>query len=370
MAAGPSRLYYRPLMTPSVRTKLVKAAAQSVGFDAVGVTLARPPRNAAYYRDWLAAGHAGSMAYLAKNVDLRENPSKLLAGCRSVVCVAVSYARPEPGAEVEGPKTPGRIARYARGVDYHMVLKRMLAELDARLRRELGDDFESRACVDTAPIIERELAAAAGLGWIGKNTLVLNARLGSYTVLGELFTTLDLAPDAPATDHCGTCTRCLDACPTQAFPQAYRMDASRCISYTTIEHRGEVPASLAAASGAWVFGCDVCQEVCPFNAKAAPATNDELRRQRVPAVIDAREWLELRAGAYRRLTRGAALRRATRRMLRRNAAIALGNSSASQANDALRRAADDPDPLVAGAAREALHTRKAREGDPGRQKAR
>ena len=342
-------------MSPAVRTNIVKAAAHAVGFDAAGVTLSRPIRNARYYRDWLAAGHAGSMGYLAKNQEIRENPANLLPGCRSVICGAVSYARVERAEDGAGPSRSGRVARYAQGADYHLVLKRMLAELDARVRRELGESFESRTCVDTGPVIERDLATAAGIGWIGKNTLVLSRALGSYTVLGELFTTLELEPDAPATDHCGTCTRCLDACPTQAFPRAYQMDASRCISYATIEHREDVAEQIASASGSWVFGCDVCQEVCPFNSKAPAGTQTELTAARVPAVVDARDWLELRSGAYRRLTGGTAVRRATRRMLRRNAAIALGNAGdAAAARGALESAARDEDALVARAARAAL----------------
>jgi len=358
-------------MDPAAKSRLVKRLAEQIGFQRVGITTPAPSRNAAYYRRWLQAGQAGSMAYLARNTELRENPALLLPDARSVICVAVSYNRQDPGEDepqtllcagpqeqrrtsagaagsvaqpppaVSGnaapwaspappgrpslgqPRPAGRVARYARGRDYHVVLGRMLRELVALMRAELDEPFKARVCVDTAPLIERELAAAAGIGWIGKNTLVLHELLGSYLLLGEVLTTLELEPDAPATDHCGTCTRCLEACPTQAFPAAYQMDASRCISYFTIEHRGDIPPEFRNQIGDWVFGCDVCQEVCPFNQRAPLGVQPEIMQSRVPARIDLLELVSLRSGAYRRLTRDTALGRATRPMLVRNAEIAL-----------------------------------------------
>jgi epoxyqueuosine reductase len=205
----------------------------------------------------------------------------------------------------------------------------MLEELLVRMRAEFEEPFEARCFVDTGPLIERELAAAAGIGWIGKNTLVMHERLGSYLFLGEIVTTLELAPDAPVTDHCGTCRRCLDACPTQAFPAPYEMDATRCISYLTIEHRGEIPDDLSPRIGDWVYGCDVCQEVCPHNAKTPLASDSELTADRIPARLTLATLTELTAGSYRRLTEGTAARRATRRMWQRNTAIALHNAAQS-----------------------------------------
>ena len=210
--------------------------------------------------------------------------------------------------------------------------------------------------VDTGPVLERELAAAAGLGWIGKNTMLLDRQHGCNCFLGELITTLDLVPDAPVADHCGTCTRCLDACPTGAFPAPYQLDASRCISYLTIEHRGQIPAEYCESIGDWVFGCDICQNVCPFNRKAPPGTHPELASERVPARLGLLELLILRSGAYRRLTSDSAVRRARRNMLRRNAAIALGNRPKLSANEwqALRDATTDDDEAIADAAQQAL----------------
>lgn len=273
------------------------------------------------------------MRYLASQLPLRLDPSRLIPGARSAICTAVRYKRdrppsapgPHPGAQPPAQPPSGRVAMYARGDDYHVVLRRMLERLIAALHERIEVQFEARAFVDTGPLIERELAAAAGVGWIGKNTLVMHESLGSYLFLGEIVTTLDLAPDAPATDHCGTCTRCLDACPTQAFPAAYQMDASRCISYLTIEHRGEIPPELAARMSDWVYGCDVCQEVCPHNAKAPMASHPELTADRIPARLPLDPLTRLTAGEYRRLTRRTAARRATRRMWQRNAALLLAN---------------------------------------------
>ncbi|TWT41792.1 Epoxyqueuosine reductase [Phycisphaerae bacterium RAS1] len=354
-------------MTPLATADRIKAAAIEIGFDLVGVTHAGRLARAAYYRDWLARDYHGRMAYLSRRADLRESPAELLAGAKSIICVALNYKRetpprpsvlgggtgvsPVPGTEGTGetpvsprasaaaqpnaastaqpialPAAPtGQIAIYARGRDYHSVMKRMLWRLIERMQRELAETFDARPFVDTGPLIERELAARAGLGWIGKNTCVLSARLGSYFFLGEIVTTLDLPGDEPATDHCGACTRCLDACPTRAFVAPYQMDASRCISYLTIENPGDIPPDLAPGVGDWVFGCDDCQQVCPFNAKAPLATNAEITENRLPERIDLLSLLNLRAGEYRRLTRGTAAARAPRAAWRRNAAVALEN---------------------------------------------
>lgn len=321
-------------MTPAVKANRVKRMARELGFDRSGIVRAGPVRNATYYRDWLAAGHAGSMRYLHRNADGRTDSSNFLPGAHSVICAAMSYRRPpddagpavdSPGGESRAAAPGGRVAQYARGPDYHVVLRRRLAALVERMRAEIDEPFEARICVDTAPLLERELAAAAGLGWIGKNTLVIDPALGSFLFLGEVVTTLELAPDEPATDHCGTCTRCLDACPTQALIGPYQMDASRCISYLTIEHRGEIPAELRGGIGDWVYGCDVCQDVCPFNAKAPPARHAEIARGLIPARLELPQLARLTSGEYKRLVRGTAAGRATRAMWQRNAEIALRN---------------------------------------------
>jgi epoxyqueuosine reductase len=314
-------------MTPRARSELIKRLAADIGFDRAVIAAAGSLPRATYYRRWLAAGHAGTMNWLADHSDIRENPLAILPGARSIICVALSYHRPEAEENVpgSGSEPTGRVARYARGRDYHVVVRKRLDELRRRIRAELGEPFESRVFADACPLDERQLAAAAGLGWVGKNTLVLHPRLGSYFFLGELVTTLDLDADAPATDHCGTCTRCIDACPTQALT-AYRMDASRCISYLTIEHRGPIDAELAGKMGDWVFGCDICQEVCPFNSRAPLARDPELLEKRTPPRMPLGPLVTLTHGDHRRLTKGAATRRASRDKWRRNARIALENS--------------------------------------------
>ena len=309
-------------MTPDEKARLVKRLAQEAGFDRAGITAPESSPHAAYYRDWLARGYAGSMSWLRRNVPQRENPALLLPGTRSIVVVALNYRRAE---DAPGDEPSGRVAQYARGRDYHEVLHERLAQLAAAMREALPEAFECRACVDTAPLLERDLAASAGVGWVGKNTLILDQRLGSYLFLGELLTTLELTPDAPISDHCGSCTRCLDACPTQAFPEPYRMDASRCIAYLTIERRQDAPEALRAAIGDWVFGCDICQDVCPFNSRAPLGNDADLAQPRIAGRIPLQKLTDMTAGDYRRLTRGTAARRATRAMWQRNARLALEN---------------------------------------------
>lgn len=270
------------------------------------------------------------MAYLARHAALRENPAGLLAGARSVICAAASYHQPERAERTDAGKAHsgpllGRVARYVRGRDYHVVLRAQLERLVDGVRERVREPFEARVFVDTGPLLERELAALAGLGWIGKNTLLLNQRLGSYVLLGEVVTTLELEADAPQTDHCGSCTRCLDACPTNAFVAPYQMDASRCISYLTIERRGEIPAEFRAAIGDWVYGCDVCQEVCPFNADAEAGTDDALLKGGLPARLELERLRQLTAEEYEALVRGTAAERARKDMWRRNAEVAAGN---------------------------------------------
>lgn len=282
------------------------------------------------------------MSYLARNPEPREDPKRLLAGAKSIIAVAMNYRReddaptdvtgsqhsavPEttniPGASAE---SVGRVARYARGRDYHVVLRERLTRFEERIREILNEPLEARICVDTAPLLEREIANRAGLGWIGKNTCLLHHEYGSYLFLGELITTLELAADSPIDDHCGTCTRCLEACPTRALVAPYRMDATRCIAYWNIEHRGEIPAEIQTELGDWLYGCDICQEVCPFNARAPLTPHAEFRETRVPGRIPLTQLIPLRSSTWKRMTAGSAAARATRRMWQRNAQIVAEN---------------------------------------------
>ena len=238
--------------------------ARELGFVRAAIVPIEAPRRHALYTSWLAAGHAGEMAYLAR-ADLRA----LLATAKSLVVVALAYDRADP-IPVDA-LLRGRIARYARGEDYHLVMRDKLVLLADRIAKELGRPVASRPCVDSAPVLEREWAERAGIGFVAKNTMLIAPGAGSYIVLGELLLDVELpatAPAEPAKSRCGQCRSCLDACPTGAFVDAYVLDARRCISYLTIEHHGVIPRELRASIGSWVFGCDVCQEVCPYNAGA------------------------------------------------------------------------------------------------------
>jgi epoxyqueuosine reductase len=321
-------------MTAQEKSDLVRRLALEAGFDAVGIAAATLIARRAYFMDWLGRGGHGEMDYLAQATEVRVDPRRLLDGARSVIVAVQSYKPAEEPKQAGGPDGPrGRIARYAWGRDYHRFHRRKLQRLVSVLREAIGEAFEARVCVDTAPILEREVAAASGVGWIGKNTLVLHPRLGSYLFLGEIVTTLELAPSEPMTDHCGSCTRCLDACPTQAFPAPYEMDATRCIAYLTIEHRGEIPREQQPGMGEWVFGCDICQEVCPHNSKALPASEHAYGvSDRFPLAPSPQlqVLLDMSEEQRRQWLAGSAMRRATLAMLKRNASIARENQQKRQ----------------------------------------
>jgi epoxyqueuosine reductase len=349
-------------MSPGNKRQLVRSLAHSAGFDLAGVTPAHPRPGIGYYRDWLSAGHAAEMTYLERNVHIRANPAELLPGARTIISLAVNYRRndgyirpgeeplPQPGPDPLPPT--GLIAQYARGDDYHAVLRRMAEELVVGLRDRLRDPFGHRVCVDTAPVLERELAAAAGLGWLGKNTCLLNRRLGSYLLLAEILTTLEIESDTPAEAKCGSCRRCVDACPTGAIVAPGRLDSRRCIAYLTIEHRGAIAAEYHPAMGDHVFGCDICQQVCPYNARAPLGAHPRIMAERLPARVDLLALTGLRSADCRRLVDRTAARRARPAMWRRNAVIALGNCGPPvvEVIGALNRALEDEHPAVKQAA--------------------
>lgn len=313
------------VMTPSDRTQLVKRIAADLGFERCGIAPAGPISHDDYFGEWLRQGRAGTMGYLHRHVESRLDVRHMLPAARSVIVVAMNYKQPEPVPADEKPR--GRVAMYAWGEDYHVVIRDKLELMVSRLRADLGEPFEARACVDTSAIIEREYAAMAGVGWIGKNTLVMHQSLGSYFFLGVVVADLELVPDSPEPDHCGSCTRCLDACPTGAFPAAYQMDATRCISYLTIEHRGDIEPTLAPQMGDWIFGCDVCQAVCPHNRDAPTMKEPRFlasAESARPALHDVLGWDEK---LYANFVNGRATDRAKRLMWKRNATIALHNTT-------------------------------------------
>ncbi|MEO8603529.1 MAG: tRNA epoxyqueuosine(34) reductase QueG [bacterium] len=306
---------------PDEASRAVRTAALGLGFDAVGVCDLAPIGNGALRR-WLDAGHAGTMAYMQRQATKREQPARIVPGATRAVVVLATYHHATPS-----PAGAARIAQYAWGEDYHRVLGARLAALrDALL--ELGARPEAtRAYVDAGPVPERELAQRAGLGWIAKNTLLIHPRLGSLTFIGALLTDLDLAVDAPfATDHCGSCRACLDACPTAAFPVARVLDARRCISYLTIERRGPFDADEGAQIGDWLFGCDVCQDVCPWNEKFAVPTNEPRFAPRPElAAPDLEELTHLDAATFQQRYADTAFERPGRDGLARNANQVLRN---------------------------------------------
>jgi epoxyqueuosine reductase len=340
-----------------------KARALDLGFDRVAVGPAGAPPHGHHFERWLDAGHAGSMAYLARTREERLDPDRLLPGCRSVVAVALSYKPDDDERSDDGD--PWRfVARYARGRDYHDVMRPRLASLASFIGEVAGGDVVSRAAVDTSAVLERDLAARAGLGWVGRNTNLLSEALGSYFFIGIVLTTAGLDVDAPAADRCGTCRACLDACPTAAFVEPYVLDARRCLSYLTIEHRGDVDETLRPAITDWIFGCDVCQEVCPWNRKAATSREPAFAPTDRLAALES--LLRLDEGAFRARFRGTALMRAKRSGLLRNVALALGNRREREAIPALRSALDDADPAVREAAAWALSRLDAVTSDTSR----
>ena len=367
-------------MKASERTRWLEAEARERGFDLCGVAPVTGMDDLARLPEWLAEGYAGEMKYLHDT--RRADPKLALEGARSIVVVAVNYNTAHEAKQREllqvrdGDAPRGWISRYAWGDDYHELMREKLNALIATMRQQFGEPFEARAYVDTGPIVERVAAKYAGLGWLAKNTCLINQRLGSWLFLGVIVTTLELAPslaagEAPPRDLCGSCTRCLDACPTDAFPQPYVLDSRKCISYLTIELRGAIPEELRGAMGSAVIGCDICQDVCPWNRKApvttiaafqprefkpGPDENGEQRAaERGSLFAPELEWLaSLTQEEFSRVFRKSAAKRAKWRGVVRNACIALGNAQMDEKSLArervlrlLERLAESEDSLIA-----------------------
>jgi epoxyqueuosine reductase len=309
-------------MSPIDPVSQIKAKAISLGFDLCGIAPATPSVWGDHLRAWLAAGRHGQMQYLANRADERADVRTYFPPARSVVCVAMNYHVPLAEAE---SATAGRVARYALGEDYHVHILDRLRVL-ADWMRTTWPGTETRCGVDTVPVLERELAVRAGIGWQGKNTCVIHPKIGSWLFLGEVLTSLELPSDAPMTDHCGTCTRCLDACPTNAITAPYELDATKCISYLTIEHRAEIAPELASRAGDWLIGCDICQDVCPYNRRAPDATDPHLQPRLPRGTLDAAAIAGWSLEDYHLATRRSATRRVKLPQLQRNARIVLENA--------------------------------------------
>lgn len=347
---------------------LAKQAAAEAGFDLAGVASVRSedfPELAAF-TEWVESGHAGEMKYLEKRTeagDLRRASLKNAAPwARSVLVCALNYNAEAPYSTQVHDPARGWISRYAwPSLDYHDLLLKRLEGVEAAIRRyatEHNLPVETRRYVDTGPVVERVYAKYAGIGWIGKNTCIINQKLGSWIFLGVVLTSLELAPDLPAPDRCGSCTRCIDACPTDALIAPGKMDARRCIAYLTIEKRGDMPVEFRQAVGHHVFGCDICQDVCPWNTKsgnAPPAPSPEFKPQEKLIHPDLKWLARMDQEEFRAIFRGSPIKRTKYAGLKRNVAIAMGNSGNKDFVPELERMAADPDPTIAAHARWALH---------------
>lgn len=364
-------------MASSDKKQWISERARALGFDLCGVVALEPGclghaeilKDLSRFKDWLARGYAGEMKYL--HDPRRSDPQHVLAGAKSLIVVAMNY-NSSPREAIAASAAPhketpqGWISRYAWGEDYHEVLKQRLNTLILEMRAQLPEPFEARSYVDTGPILERMAAKCAGLGWLAKNTCLINSRLGSWLFLGVIITTLELTPTLapghpPPPDLCGTCTRCLDACPTKAFPEPYVLDARRCISYLTIELRGAIPEELRPQMGNAVIGCDICQDVCPWNRKAPVTALAAFQPRDSFFAPELEELASLSQAQFSALFRSSAAKRAKWRGLVRNACVALGNSAIAQGSRVYSRIARllenltaSDDPLIAEHAEWAL----------------
>jgi epoxyqueuosine reductase len=336
--------------------ELLKQAALEAGFDLAGIAPVEDFPELATFREWVSAGRAGDMKYLeSKNDDgelRRASLKSVFPWARSVLVCAINYNTPHPYSTQVRNSDRAWISRYAWSrEDYHNSVLRRLKQVETKLQQFGGNcAIETRCYVDTGPIVERVFARYAGVGWTGKNTCIINQKIGSWLFLGVIVTSLELAPDLPAPDRCGTCMRCIEACPTQALIAPYELDSTKCISYLTIEKRGTIPEELREGLGQQVFGCDICQDVCPWNRRAPATTHPEFQA-REGLFNPALAWLaEISADEFREIFRASPIKRTKRSGLRRNALIAIGNSGDRQFMPLIERALHDPDPIISEAA--------------------
>jgi epoxyqueuosine reductase len=341
----------------SLSAAQVKQAALDAGFDLAGIASAAPASDYARYREWAESGMAGEMGYLTdRRGGLRADVRSLLPSAKAILCVGKRYNSPYPYSTNFNDAERGWISRYAWGADYHDVLKTGLTRVAEKLMQTAGHPFDWRICVDTAPLLERSYARLAGLGWIGRNTCLINEQHGSWFFLGELLLSVELDVDVPPPDRCGSCRRCIDACPTAALipgPEgSYKLDARRCISYLTIEKRGEIAAELQPEMGSHIFGCDICQDVCPWNRRERLAGDSAFFPQTFAPPLA--ELARMDEDEFRRMFRNTPVWRAKYRGLLRNVAIAMGNAGKGQFLPLLGKLAEHTDPAVARAAKLAI----------------
>jgi epoxyqueuosine reductase len=333
--------------TPAdLKARLVEFA-RKLGFDSCRVAACAPPPHADAFDDWLSAGAHGEMEYMARGEEKRRDPQKILPGAKSVVVLALNYWQDDRNAAETAATTAeahGRIARYAWGDDYHDVIAAKLDKIDIFLRESGG---RQKCYVDTGPILERDHAAQAGIGWHGKSTMLIDEKLGTWFFLAEILTTLELSPDEPARDRCGTCERCITACPTGAITAPHKLDARRCISYLTIELKSSIPLELRPLIGDRIFGCDDCLDACPWNRFAQVSSESAFAARKSTTAFSLRDYLALNEAEFRELFRNSPIKRIKRRGFLRNVCVALGNVGTSEDLPALRLATLDPEPLIA-----------------------
>ena len=351
----------------SIRAGILKLAAE-LGFDSCRIAQCDVPKHADEFSDWLGDGAAGEMGWLERGKEKRRDPQRVLPGARSVIVFALNYFQgveagvpPAPAIAAAGTAatTPsqGRIARYAWGDDYHEVIEKKLVVID-KLLREYGGT--QKGYVDTGPVLERDYAAEAGIGWHGKSTMLVDTQLGTWFFLAEILTTLELAPDAPQGERCGSCTRCITACPTGAIIEPHRLDARRCISYLTIELKGSIPLELRPLIGDRIYGCDDCLDACPWNRFARTSHEAAFAARPAVAQMQLRDFLRLDDVGFRTLFHRSPIKRIKRRGLLRNVCVALGNVGTEDDLPALERAKNDPEPLIAEHAAWAIDQIKSR----------
>jgi epoxyqueuosine reductase len=324
----------------------IKAKALELGFDLVGIAPAALHPESGYFLEWLGRGFAGEMRYLEREPARRMDASSLFPGAKSVISCAFNYNTPYPHSVESGGEGRGWVSRYAWGDDYHDLMMGKLKELCTFIRESISPAVLCKPYVDTGPVLERVYARYAGIGWFGKNTCIINERIGSWIYLGEVVTSLDLSFDSPPPDRCGTCTRCIDACPTGALVEPYVLDARLCISYLTIEHRGSIPRTLRGKMGNHVFGCDICQDVCPWNRKAEVKEDDPLKPREGFLSPYLEAMLSMARDDFSGVFKKSAVRRAKRGGLLRNIVVAMGNSGKPEYESALLSMLEDEDPLV------------------------
>lgn len=326
-------------------TKLIKEKALDIGFDLVGVSPVGDYPESQYFKQWIANGYHAGMEYMARNADRREDVRNIVPGASSVISCALNYNSDKPYSTDMNDPSRGWISRYAWSDDYHYRVKEMIEELKSYIFDISENELDSRAYVDTGPVLERSYAKYAGIGWSGKNSCIINQQIGSWLFLAEVITDIELDYDYPVADRCGTCTRCLDACPTDALREPYILDSNRCISYLTIENKGEIPVDKREGIGNNIFGCDICQDVCPWNRRAPEGDNDSYPRDEFYAP-KLENMLVRNNEEFKDIFRKSPLKRAKRKGLLRNVLVAIGNSGDSSFSEDVKGFLGDEEPLI------------------------